>query len=54
MSCPVLLIDWDWAEIDSEVQYPSNLNPEVDHPEGGVAEAYIVYAHEIGMVDLLT
>jgi hypothetical protein len=49
----IFLLDFDWAGRQGAIEYPPNLNPEVDRHEGAKDGAQITQEHDRFMVDCI-
>ncbi|KAI0713704.1 hypothetical protein C8Q76DRAFT_732298 [Earliella scabrosa] len=49
----VLLVDWDWAGLESDARYPRNLNSAVPRPAGAASGERITAAHDLWMAERL-
>ena len=49
----IMLLDFDWAGKDGEVQYPGVMNLSVNRPSGVIRGGLIQMDHDVAMVNLL-
>ena len=45
----VLLVDWDWAGVEGQVEYPVDMNPAVWRPPTAQVGGMITHEHDLAM-----